>query len=320
MEADFPEGSFIPNTHPGHGMRNPFFPIPCSHMRPPLLQSGMKIFPLFLFFLAPLHADQVLDFWFNGAEISSFGLSQSRYGKNHPGHAELIFVTEPFLTQKQVKNESGKGDSTDVLKLNALTTFNTGIYSYRTMTSTFRPIDLGKFPHALKSTTSIQDWCGQVFQQFNLRENGWSVQLRSYFENEADFDSKLADAYLEDELWITLRLDPGKLPAGEFDAIPGAIFTRFHHKPIGISKAKGTLDIGERITTYTIAYPSLGRVLSIGFDKNFPHVIYAWTETTTTGETTAKLKKRLMNVAYWDMHDPSDAGKRKELGLAPAAD
>ena len=102
----------------------------------------MKTAFLSLLLALPLHADKIRDFWFNGAEISSFKLSQSRYGKNHPGHAELIFVTEPFLIGKQVKDESGKGDSTDVLKLNALTTFNTGLYSYRTMTSTFRPIDL----------------------------------------------------------------------------------------------------------------------------------------------------------------------------------
>ncbi|MEP2775898.1 MAG: septum formation inhibitor Maf [Luteolibacter sp.] len=280
----------------------------------------MKRFLLPFFFTLPLQADPIRDFWFNGAEISSFELSQSRYGKNHPGHAELIFVTEPFLIAEQVKNESGKPGSTDVLKLNALTTFNTGIYSYRTMTSTFRPIDLEKFPHALKSNTSVQDWCGQAFQQYNLRGDGWSVQLRSYFEQEADKDFTLPCTYLEDELWITLRLDPKKLPTGETQIIPGAIFTRFAHKEIEASTAQAELKQSEETSTYSLSYPSLKRTLAISFDTAFPHIIRKWTETTPTGTTTATLKKRLMNVAYWGMHNPEDAEKRKELGLQPVAD
>ncbi len=267
-----------------------------------------------------LPADQIRDFWFSGAEISSFDLSQSRYGKNHPGHAELIFVTEPFLIDRQVKNESGKANSTDVLKLNSLTTFNTGIYSYRTMTSTFRPIDFGKFPHALKSTTSIQDWCGQAFQQSNFRDGKWNVELRSYFQEAGDKDLTLPAAYLEDELWITLRLDPKKLPVGKFEAIPGAIFTRFHHKPVAIADASATLEQKGTESVYTISYPSLGRVLSIGYDTGFPHIIRSWTEMTPAGTTHAKLKNRLMNSDYWNLHDPADASKRKWLGLAPVAD
>lgn len=284
----------------------------------------MRFIAAFLVTTLSLSADQIRDFWFSGAEISSFELSQSRYGKNHRGHAELIFVTEPFLTGKQVKDESGNkraaGDSTDVLKLNALTTFNTGIYSYRTMTSTFRPIDLGKFPHALKSTTSIQDWCGQAFQQSNFRNGKWNVELRSYFENAGDKDFSLPSAYLEDELWITLRLDPEKLPTGNVDIIPGAVFTRFHHLSIEPVKAIATLEMSGKTGVYTISYPSLKRVLSIGFGKEFPHIIEAWTEKTSSGTTTAKLRKRLMNVDYWNLHDPEDSGKRKELGLEPVAD
>jgi len=272
---------------------------------------------------AAIQADQIRDFWFSGAEISSFELSQSRYGKNHPGHAELIFVTEPFLIEKQVKDESGSnpaaGKSTDVLKLNALTTFNTGIYSYRTMTSTFRPIDLEKFPHALKSTTSIQDWCGLAFQQFNFEDSAWKVELRSYFENQADQNFILPETYIEDEVWITLRLDPKKLPMGKIQMIPGAIFTRFHHQRIQAVAAQASLKMKGKISTYTISYPSLDRALSIGFDTSFPHIIRAWTEKTSSGTTKAVLKKRLMNVNYWNLNNPKDAERRAQLGLEPVA-
>jgi hypothetical protein len=264
-------------------------------------------------------ADPIQDFWFNGAEISSFKLDQSRYGQNHPGHAELVFVTEPFLTDKQVKNESGHSNSTPVLKLNALTTFNTGIYSYRTMTSTFRPIDLGKFPHALKSTTSVQDWCGQAFQQFNYRKNSWNTELRSYFEAAGDTNETLGNGFLEDELWLTLRLDPSRLPTGDVSIIPGAVFTRFLHQPVQLARATASISRADGITTYSLSYPALRRNLTIHFDTAFPHIIRKWMEKTTSGTTTATLEKRLMNVAYWNLHDPQDASKRKELGLDPIA-
>lgn len=280
----------------------------------------MKWLLPFVFTASVLEADPVRDFWFNGAEISSFTLDQSRYGKNHPGHAELIFVTEPFLTEKQVKNERGKPGSTTILKLNALTTFNTGIYSYRTMTSTFRPTDLEKFPHALKSVTTIQDWCGQAFQQLNFRDPSWNAELRSYFEDAGDANLSLGTGYIEDELWLTLRLNPKKLPVGNVSILPGAIFTRFSHKSLQMAKASASLSQAKESTSYSIHYPSLERTLTIHFDTAFPHIIRKWTEKTSSGLTTATLKKRLMNVNYWDMHDPKDSTKRRELGLDPVAD
>jgi len=282
----------------------------------------LKGFTLALLSLSALHANeqQIQDFWFNGAEINRYALDQARYGSNHPGHAEFIFVTEPFLIDQQVKHEFGESPSTPVLKLNALRTFNTGIYSYRTMTSTFRPIDIEKYPHALKSTTSVQDWCGQVFQQINRSTMGWDVELRSYFQKEADQNHPLPNAFLEDELWLTLRLNPEALPIGQFRAIPGAIYTRFAHKEIVASNAKAKLVNKGTRSIYTLNYPDLQRTLTIEFDTAFPHIIQKWTEEDSGGTTTATLENRIMNSSYWGEHDPEDAPKRETLGLAPIAD
>jgi hypothetical protein len=264
--------------------------------------------------------DRVRDFWFNGAEINRYDLSQSRYGQAHPGHAEFIFVTEPFLTQQQVKDERGLHPATDVLKLNALRTFNTGIYSYRTMTSTFRPIDLATYPHALKTTTSVQDWCGHAFQQINRRGTGWSVELRSYFENEGDQNTELSESWLEDELWLLVRLDPEELPTGLIRVVPGALTTRFAHQPIQPRQAVGKLVTGLKQSTYTLSYPDLQRSLEIHFDSAFPHIIRSWEERSSQGITKAVLTHRIMNSAYWSEHAPSDRDKRQQLGLEPMAD
>lgn len=262
----------------------------------------------------------VKNFWFNGAEINRYALDQNRYGAQHPGHVEFIFVTEPFLLDAQVKHESGSGASTPVLKLNALRTFNTGIYSYRTMTSTFLPVDQDKYPHALKSNTSVQDWCGQAFQQFNRSAKGWRFELRSYFQNEADQNLELPEAILEDALWLQVRLDPKKLPTGTFQAIPGSIYTRFAHKPVTAYSAVGQLDKAGSNLVYTLVYPKLKRTLKIIFEPEFPHIIKEWQEITPNGRTTATLEDRIMNSYYWGEHFPKDAPKRKQLlGLDPIA-
>lgn len=264
-----------------------------------------------------LGANQVRDFWFNGAELNRYALTQMRYGSAHPGHAELIFVTEPFLTGQQVKREFGNKPATPVLKLNALRTFNTGLYSYRTMTSTFSPIDLNRYPHCLKTNTSVQDWCGQVFQQINRSNDGWAVELRSYFQAEGDVDFELGDVWLEDELWLLLRLDPSKLPIGELAIVPGAVHTRFAHLPIRPVDAVAKLTDRGALSHYSIQYESIQRKLVITFDTAFPHIIRSWEEHEAAGITKAELTHRQMNVPYWNQNRPSDATRRKALGLDP---
>ena len=61
-------------------------------------------------------------YWFQGkAELTSYTLSQARYGELHPGEAILIFVTEDFSRKKQVKLDdpaAAGADKVPVLKLN----------------------------------------------------------------------------------------------------------------------------------------------------------------------------------------------------------
>ncbi|MBW1902875.1 MAG: septum formation inhibitor Maf, partial [Deltaproteobacteria bacterium] len=103
------------------------------------------------------------NYWFQGlAEISRFDLEQARYGEIHKGDAVLIYVTEEFFTDKQVKSELGKQPgAVPVLKLNFVRNFITGIYPYSMMSSIFTPVNRRQHPQSLKVTTSIQEWCGQ---------------------------------------------------------------------------------------------------------------------------------------------------------------
>lgn len=273
--------------------------------------------------LAAPTAQQIRDFWFSGAELNRYELTQFRYGQQHPGHAEFIFVTEPFDLADQVKSDRGGAGTTPVLKLNALRTFNTGLYSYRTMLSVFTPTEPLAAPHALKETLSVQDWCGQIFMQLNREDDAWRLRSFSYFQSEGDADRAIVTdgAWLEEDFFNAVRLNPTSLPVGNFRAMPSQLYFRFHHREPAVHDAVGELTDKDEAVIYTVRYPELDRAITITFDQAFPHIIREWTEGTTKDprQTVATLTHRQMQIEYWRLHNSEHRGLRTDLGLNPVA-
>ncbi len=248
------------------------------------------------------------DYWYAGnAEISSYKLEQERYGEIRDGQAVLIYVTEDFLPNKQVKADGRNSENISVLKLNATKKFNTGIYPYSIMQSTFYPVSNNK--HAIKVSSSIQEWCGHVYTQLN-NKNLFEVMSHSYFEREADEKFNLKKAILENELWTQLRIDPKSLPTGNLQIIPSFEYTRLRHKPIKAYKASAAL----KSDSYTINYPELNRTLTINFNPKFPYDILSWEESLGNLTTTAK-KLKTIKSAYWNKNSNSDEILRYTLQL-----
>ena len=144
-------------------------------------------------------------YWYGGeAEITSYELEQARYGEVHKGTAVLVFVTEPFSKNKQVKLDNWRDQSEDnvsVLKLNMTKKFLTGIYPYSMMMSTFTPVSYDQYPQTFKVTTSSQEWCGHTWMQLNLQKKDYHLKAFSYFESEGDVEEKIGEVMIEDELW-----------------------------------------------------------------------------------------------------------------------
>ena len=266
-------------------------------------------------------ADSFGAYWYQGlAEITSYDLEQARYGEIHPGEAVLIYVTEPFLEDEQVKaNDPNAEGAVTVLKLNATRTFLTGVYPYSMMTSVFTPVQREQYGPTLKVTTSSQEWCGHTYTQLNRIADGYRLQLFSYFEGEGDQDRTLGDAMLEDGLWTLLRLNPDALPTGEVNLVPGTIYQRLSHRDLAPERATATLEADESgLRTYTLTYPDLDRTLAITFSADFPHTVERWTETRGSGPealtTTATRREREM-MAYWGLNSRADVERRAALGL-----
>ncbi|MEQ8625859.1 MAG: septum formation inhibitor Maf [Vicingaceae bacterium] len=271
------------------------------------------------------------NYWYQGkAELSSYELTQARYGEFRKGSAVLVFVTEDFLVDKQVKLEKETDEpSTSVLKLNFIRKFNTGIYDYSMMTSTFSPVIQDKEVYPLKSSSSSQEWCGHSWLQLNQKGQHYQVQSFSYFQSEGDVEKEIQKVLLEDGIWAQLRLNPDLIPQGKQKVFPSAHYLRFAHKELkpytatfNTQQNTDTTFTGEDLMALEIHYPNLDRKVTIVYEKDFPHEIAGWKESRISGfganakkmETVAIKNKQLI-TPYWSQNKNKDSYLRDSLKL-----
>lgn len=273
------------------------------------------------------------NYWYQGkSEISRFELEQARYGEIHKGDALMIFVTEDFRTDIQVKldNEVNKDKAINVMKLNFVREFPTGIYDYSAMTSIFTPIEGYKTERCLKITNSVQEWCGHVFTQLNWQDGKkYNAKSFSYFEADGDKTFELKADYLEDEIWNIIRMNPKNLPLGKVNIVTSTLYSRLGHWSLRPIEADALLSVydgeefeGEELMEYELIYPEHARNLKIFYENVPPYKIQGFQETYKApfwagGEkmtTTAKRTHTILSE-YWNEYSLKDRALREKLGL-----
>lgn len=171
--------------------------------------------------------------WHDGnAEMATYALTYPRYGELRTGTAVAITVTEPFNPDKRVKSDRGGEGTHNVIKLNLVEDFQTGIYDYNLMTSVFvatSPANGLPAGSPTKVSFSMQEWCGHVYQQalFSKAKRGTPgvrQSVNSYFEKVADQQTGMdhpAGGIAEDALMLWARgLAGPQLEPGESIEIP----------------------------------------------------------------------------------------------------
>lgn len=252
-------------------------------------------------------------YWYDGeAEITSYNLTQERYGELRKGKAVNIFVTEDFLPEVQVKADQAAENNIPVLKLNQTKKYITGIYPYSVMTSIFSPVN--KTSHAIKTSFSMQEWCGHAYVQLNSK-NDFEIASHSYFEGEADQHLKLPKTWLESDLWNLIRINPEELPTGDIQMLPAFEYFRMSHTPIEAKNAYGKLMQGDSISNYTVEYPEIKRTLSIYFNSKAPYEIERWEEMHPNGLKTTAEKLQRMKSKYWSQNTTQYEYLRDSLEL-----
>ncbi len=257
------------------------------------------------------------DYWYQGkAEISSYELSQARYGEMREGTAVMIFVTEPFDRNELIKSDIPSESDVRVLKLNATRDFITGIYPYKIMSSTFLPLDTQE--HALKAVGSIQEWCGLTFEQLKRDNDSYDVELHSYFQKEGNKNFKIDFQMLENEIPLRLRLSPQEMPTGDIQVIPSIEFLRLKHIETRPYEAVAKLSELSDGFLYSVKYPELERTIAFKTEKQFPFKILNWMDRYNDGGTpqvsTGSLKKSIM-TDYWNQNKHENTVLRDSLEL-----
>ena len=212
-------------------------------------RRGRRSLPLALLGLVAALPAAGQDFWAHWgdgkAEMNGYRATVPRYGAKRAGTDVLIFVTEDMSDSLRVKADPGKHPASDVypvMKLNVVRHFQTGIYDYDVMTSTFARVAPG-WP-VRKISFSSQEWCGHVFHQLLPRGDKVPGVFHSYFDGEADGMDDLAfpsGGVFEDELPILLRgwngayLKPGEAKTVPF--LPSLYSSRLEHKRVAWTKA-----------------------------------------------------------------------------------
>lgn len=271
--------------------------------------------------------------WGDGrAEIGTYRLTIPRYGELRRGSAVLVFVTEDFTDAQRVKSDGGHGDEYPVLKLNDLRRFQTGVYDYSVMSSTFVRLD-GQAPIGVpvKTSLSVQEWCGQVYEQLLPRRGGLRWTGHSYFDGEADHDETLAlpaGGVLSEALPILARGLVGDWPAPgaevEVPILPTLLHSRFAHRPPawtratirrGAETSQTEVPAGRFETVAVTATLDTGLSTTWQIEAAPPHRIVRWSA--SDGEVAELVASE--RQAYWTMNAEADGEALRPLGLAPVA-
>jgi hypothetical protein len=277
------------------------------------------------------------DFWAHWgdgqAELNAYELVYPRYGALREGTAVAIFVTEPFANSLRVKADPGKHPPENefpVMKLNLLEGFQTGIYNYNIMTSTFlalKAVNGRPAGRSSKISFTSQEWCGHVYHQLLFDQNRVRSTSHSYFDGEADEQRDLAaprSGIAEDELllWARGMAEP-RLNAGESRSLPflpSVKQERLFHDKLGWSQVRLsrapepqtiTVPAGEFEVDVLTAELDRGKTRTYYVETAAPHRVIKWTS--SEGESAELLGSK--RAAYWELNNPSGSQHLRDLGL-----
>lgn len=285
---------------------------------------------------APEFGDAFWEHWGDGrAELAGYDLVTRRYGEERHGTAVAVFVTEPFSEEARVKAERTGPGTFQVLKLNLVQDFPTGVYDYNLMTSAFVALEpVAGLPAGAPAKVSFsgQEWCGHVYQQALFRQDGVDHVLHSYFEGEADRREKLEahpGGTSEDALLLWARgLAYPEVAPGTTVTVPALTSlerSRLAHvavtwDEVELSRAPEAREVTVPAGTFrvrearaTLEGPAGERAWTFLVEEAPPHRIVAWE--TGDGERAELLGADRM--PYWELNGAGGEEHLERFGLRP---
>jgi len=271
--------------------------------------------------------------WGDGqAELTGYDLTIPRYNQPRRGVAVTIFVTETFSNSARVKADPGKhpvSDEFPVMKLNLIKDYQTGVYDYNEMTSSFvalQPVNGRAAGSPSKIAFSRQEWCGQTYHQLLFDAKSIRAVRHSYFDGDGDQQREFeygADGIPEDALmqWARGMAAPA-LAAGESRTVP-LLPALPSMKGVDAKWVTATLSRSAKPQSITVparefVVDAMGvrmpdkqtRIFYV--EQPAPHRIVKWES--STGEHAEMLKSDRMK--YWQMNAEGYESALSRMGLS----
>ena len=280
----------------------------------------------------PVYDQAFWAIWGDGqAELAAYDLTIPRYNQPRRGVAVTIFVTETFSSTLRVKADPGKHPASDefpVMKLNLVKDYQTGIYDYNEMTSSFvalQPANGRAAGSPAKISFSRQEWCGNTYHQLLFDAKSIRATRHSYFDGDGDRQRNLdypAAGVAEDTLWQWARgmAAPALVP-GESRTVP---FLPALPSAKGIDSVWTTAALFRAAKPQSVAVPAgtfVVEAMSVHLpdretrtfyvEKAAPRRIVKWES--SAGEHAELLKSGRMK--YWQMNAEGYESALSRIGL-----
>jgi hypothetical protein len=271
--------------------------------------------------------------WGDGqAELAAYDLTIPRYNQPRHGVAVTIFVTETFSNSARVKADPGKhppADEFPVMKLNLVKDYQTGIYDYNEMTSSFvalQPVNGRAAGSPTKITFSRQEWCGQTYHQLLFDAKSIRATRHSYFDGDGDSQKNLdyaPEGVAEDSLmqWARGMASPSLAPGESravslLRALPGLKGIDAAWEQATLSRPGASESVKVPAGTFAVERMSVrlpgGETRTFYVEKAAPHRIVKWES--SSGEHAEMLKSDRMK--YWQMNGEGYERALNRIGLA----
>ncbi len=219
------------------------------------------------------------DYWVNKAtEVSTYTLSQSRYGQKREGYAVLTTSVDRLDSRTGLATEKDNEWGVEVLKTSLVKQHTTGVMDNTISSSCYTPLDNGASSFANKLVSSVHNWQSTWLTQFNLKGNRFSVQTFGHEKPLGDKSYELPAVFLLDEVFAIIRINPQLLPTGKFQAVPFLEQCYFNQLDADLEPFESLLNElpDEGVTEYILK--SGKYIFKVVFQTEFPHQIESWTE------------------------------------------
>ncbi len=235
------------------------------------------------------------------AEYNIYDATIRRYGLPRRGTVTHVWVKEPWNDRLGIKEAGeGKGDY-EVIKLNQIISYPTGIYRYEQMWSGFWRRDRADL---VKFTLSHHEACGNTFKHLRLDGDKATFVYFSYFEGHGDgsvaFTPSVGTLFY-DELPLKLRLlvEGSLLQPMTVPLIPTVI----HAKSDRMEASAATIHERRREqgeVEFVVQHP--GGTDRLVYETTPPFKLLRWE---MADGSSLHLRKSLF-TDYWNKNHPSD--------------